>query len=294
MPDRIKEEWSIKDVKMEPRDETDNTPSSLDANTNGGEDHQLNELENKCAEKMNQIRRWCYTNLGGDLVSGTRVIFGDNVKFRLVNYNILSQSSLRRNLFKKKDSRILSWSYRLAALLRELDRLAPDVICMQEVEFTSVSTVMPDLASALADRGFSYRGRQRPGRPDGCAIFYRASMFDCEASVDVNLQRDNVPHLSGSQVGVICRLKPKNVVQRLVVGTVHLQFGVDKQVSRLAQLAVFLAGEFQNEMEFGLLKIVLFFYFFKLMIPKSVWILPGAKSWYIHSSVYLNASACLT
>ena len=201
--------------------------------------------EEKGLEKYNSIRTWRMTGLGADIQSGVKTIFGDNIRFRILTYNILSQTSLekQRRLYKNKKSYLLTWEYRLQGLMREIDSLTPDIICFQEIEFSDEETVNEDICTPLAARGYSYKGRRRTGaKTDGCAIFFKTEKFQCEETKLVEFRREGLSFLSGSNVGVLCRLKPVSVPQRLVVGTVHLQYGVKKHVSRLAQMAIFLAG----------------------------------------------------
>ena len=201
--------------------------------------------EQKLLKTYDLIRSWRETGLGRELSSGTRAIFGDHTQFRILTYNILAQSVLDRkeHLFKGKCPSLLRWEYRLAGLKRELETVNPDIVCLQEVEFKDHTTVADDVAQFLSSRGFLYIGKRRTGgNVDGCAIFYRSALFECEDSRRIELKRSDLKVLSGNSVGVMCRLKSKKIAQRLVVGTLHLLHGQNKQVNRLAQLAVFIAG----------------------------------------------------
>ena len=191
------------------------------------------------------MRTWWFSRFGSDLNSGEKVLFGDKVRFRLLTYNILSQTSLekQRHLYKNKKSFILTWEYRLTGIKREIESLNPDLICFQEIEFSDSETVSEDILEFLDSRGYGYKGLRRTGgKNDGCAIFFKHGMFQCESHKLVPFKRDGLSFLSGNSVGLVCRFKVLTTPQRLVVGTVHLQYGERKHLTRLAQTAIFLAG----------------------------------------------------
>ena len=203
--------------------------------------------EEKSLRLYNKMRTWWFSKFGSDLNSGEKVLFDGKVRFRVLTYNILSPTSLekQRHLYKNKKSFLLSWEYRLTGIKREIESLNPDIICFQEIDFIDSETVNDDILEFLDSRGFSYKGTQRTGgKTDGCAIFFKNSIFQCEEHKLVKFKREELTFLSGNSVGVICRFKVLNTPQRLVVGTVHLQYGERKHLTRLAQAAIFLAGEF--------------------------------------------------
>jgi len=232
----IKEETESENIKVEL--ELDNVEVTVKREAIDGS------KQERLLTKFNSIRSWAYTRFGDDIKNGIRNIFGDNVKFRVLTYNILAQSSLEKvnHPFSKRPDHLLTWDFRLQGLMREIGSLNPDIICLQEVEFSDLTTVNQDVAGFLAFKGFSYKGRRRSGsKTDGCAIFYKTERFECDAFELVNFKHEELLSLSGNSVGVICRLRPVQAARRLVVGTVHLHFGRDKDVTRLAQIALFLA-----------------------------------------------------
>jgi hypothetical protein len=207
-----------------------------------------------CARSWERLRRlqllrsWTKTGLGRELEAGQRLAPPVSLQFRVLSYNILDPSILRRqpHLFSKRPAAVLEWGHRLRGLLREIDDLRPDIVCLQEVPFSSPTTVQADLANCLSQRGYTYRGRRRcvadGRRSDGCAIFYRAGLFtlDTWKAVETVEEGGNRHRV----VGVICRLQPVDVQlpTRLVVATVHLRHGQKHFVSRLADMQLFLAG----------------------------------------------------
>lgn len=90
--------------------------------------------------------------------------------FRLTSYNILADAYASRRLFPAIDPSVLSWQRRAPALVDRLVGLAPEVICLQEVQ----EAHWPALQAAFEQQGwhgsFAQKGKSRP---DGCAILSR-------------------------------------------------------------------------------------------------------------------------
>src|SRR3569832_822859 len=99
----------------------------------------------------------------------------------------------------------------------------------------------------LFDLGFDCAYKKRTGsKPDGCATFWRKSMFSCEFIDDVEYQ---VPKtfLDRDNVGLIVRLVFHEPVgdskqcRRLLVANTHLLFNPARGDIKLCQLALLLA-----------------------------------------------------
>lgn len=97
--------------------------------------------------------------------------------FVLMSYNILSQDNLEKqpHLYSQHIEFTLAWSYRLHCLRREIERVRPAILCLQEVQDSHLPEIVDALQRLRYDRPLF---KKRNGeQSDGCAIFYSRSMF---------------------------------------------------------------------------------------------------------------------
>ena len=95
--------------------------------------------------------------------------------FRAVTYNVLAQAYVRPDRYRGVSTEALSASARRERVCTRIARLAPDLLCAQEVEpevFTQLRAVLPEHRAHYA---------QRVGRPEGVATFVRAASFEVES-----------------------------------------------------------------------------------------------------------------
>jgi hypothetical protein len=224
----------------------------------GEEDVVMSTREQARLRRLDRLRPWAPTGLGRELQSGQRRPWPASMGFRLLSYNILAPCHLaerrrqqQQRLFRSRTASVLDWSNRVRGILREVDVLRPDVVCLQEAPFSADNRVHADLADYFSGHGYECVGHERrPGAAHGCAIFYRTALFSLEASKVVESRVQQPPHEQRRRrriVGVVCRLRPVDsstaVQSRLVVASVHLRQGQRHFVSRLADTAVLLAGK---------------------------------------------------
>jgi len=114
---------------------------------------------------------------------------GNGTRFRVVTYNILAEIYATQQMYPYCDFWALSWDYRFQNILRELKEVAPDVMCLQEVQADHYET---HLYQALNDAGFEgvYKQKTRAsmgisGKVDGCAIFWKKSKFHLVESYSI-------------------------------------------------------------------------------------------------------------
>lgn len=94
---------------------------------------------------------------------------------RLVSYNILADSYVRRSWYPRCTDEALDPVRRRAALCEHVAQLGAAVLCMQEVEGRALEA----LADRLSPAG--YRHLYLPkgeSKPDGCATFYRTDRVE--------------------------------------------------------------------------------------------------------------------
>ncbi|MEV4315967.1 endonuclease/exonuclease/phosphatase family protein [Actinocrispum sp. NPDC049592] len=119
--------------------------------------------------------------------------------FTAVTYNVLAQAHVRPHRYPLCHPQALDPVRRRALLLTKIDELNADLLCLQEVE--------PDLHQDLCERlepTHHTAYAQRPGRPDGYAVFARRDLFGWKRPevIDVAL----IAHLTmnGEPLHVAC------------------------------------------------------------------------------------------
>jgi len=209
------------------------------------EENDKEDVKEIALKKYSDIRSWKYTRFGDDLKSGVKSIRPGGLQFKVLSFNVLSQQRLerqQRSSFIKKKKNYLSWDYRLEGIQREINTVDADVVCMQEVPFTDQHTITTEVNDFMVSLGYKHYAIKRKGnKKDGCVIFYKESIFESEEVSLVELYNEQVPSLQGSSsVGIIVRLRTKHS-SWVVIGTLHLQYGSNRHLTRLAQTAIFLA-----------------------------------------------------
>nr|XP_020469616.1 protein angel homolog 1-like isoform X2 [Monopterus albus] len=100
-----------------------------------------------------------------------------SMDFTAMSYNIMAQDLLEANreLYTHCPLEVLDWSYRCTLLLEEIEKWAPDILCLQEVQENHYHE---QLHPALSQMGYTCVYKRRTGtKTDGCAICYRNSCF---------------------------------------------------------------------------------------------------------------------
>src|SRR5688572_6528119 len=91
-----------------------------------------------------------------------------SVSFTVATYNVLATAYIKPEWYPGVSDHLLRAETRVPALVRHVEALGADVLCLQEVE--------PDVFAALGDRlgplGYAgYYQQKGRNRPDGCATF---------------------------------------------------------------------------------------------------------------------------
>ena len=163
----------------------------------------------------------------------------DAVEFRVASYNTLAcgyASELRRSLYRVATHR-LEWSSRSKTLAAELKILATDVLCVQEYEEETWRTMRRTLDGLSYSRG-AFAERASAEKRDGCAIFYRSDVFECEYSENVSFAN----HGLGDNAACVVTLrhrKRKDI--RIVIANGHLIFNPKRGDVKVGQARMLLA-----------------------------------------------------
>nr|XP_020469615.1 protein angel homolog 1-like isoform X1 [Monopterus albus] len=172
-----------------------------------------------------------------------------SMDFTAMSYNIMAQDLLEANreLYTHCPLEVLDWSYRCTLLLEEIEKWAPDILCLQEVQENHYHE---QLHPALSQMGYTCVYKRRTGtKTDGCAICYRNSCFSVMSLSQLEFYRPETEVLDRHNVGIVLLLRP--VVSQeakiqlqgspLCVANTHLLFNPRRGDVKLAQLAIMLA-----------------------------------------------------
>ncbi|XP_063837803.1 protein angel homolog 1 isoform X1 [Ostrinia nubilalis] len=167
---------------------------------------------------------------------------GNNVfRFRVVSYNVLAQYLLECHpyLYTDCSPRNLKWNVRAARLYDEITNLAPDILCLQEVQASHLDSFY----SKFEDMGYFGIFKQKTGhRQDGCAIYFKTSVFELEDHISVEFYQPELPILNRDNIGIMVKLVPRAQPRSpIVVATTHLLYNPKRTDVRLAQIQVLLA-----------------------------------------------------
>ncbi|CAJ1052950.1 nocturnin-like isoform X1 [Xyrichtys novacula] len=145
---------------------------------------------------------------------------------RVMQWNILAQA-LGEGLdsFIKCPMEALSWSRRKYLILEEILTYRPHILCLQEVDHY-YDTLQP----VLSGLGYSSNFCPKPwspcldvegnNGPDGCALFFDQSRFECLDSVSIRLSAMRIPT---NQVAVVTMLRCRSTGRYLCVAVTHLK-----------------------------------------------------------------------
>lgn len=178
-------------------------------------------------------------------------------RFRILSWNMLAQTLVRRKLFPGSDC--LKWKDRQEGLAAELKAYPADIICLQEVDRMDV--ILPQLEPSL---GFTYRqvAARGRGKSHGCVVLYREDKFEykshkvvvydeepiwgsgsCDTASDRRRARGGTRRTTN--IGLIVALKRKSgtngngeAAGGLVVATTHLFWHPDFSYERARQALI--------------------------------------------------------
>lgn len=163
------------------------------------------------------------------------------VSFKVVSYNVLAQYLLECHpyLYRCCSPEALKWDVRSKLLFYEIIKLDPDILCFQEVQIDHLKTFF----KKFEDLGYTGVFKQKTGfRQDGCAIYFKKSIFTLEDQIGVEFYQPQLPILNRDNIGIMVKLIPRDMPNSpMVVATTHLLYNPKRTDVRLAQIQVFLA-----------------------------------------------------
>jgi len=160
---------------------------------------------------------------------------------KLVSYNILAQDLLLEHLFLYVGipQEFLTWRRRQQNLLRELMKLNPDILCLQEMQFDHLAPLVQGLRMGNGKK-LAYVYKKKTGhRTDGCAIVYDSSKFELLDQQAVELHDQEVALLNRENVALFAKFRFKKEPgeqKEFVVATTHLLYNPKRSDVRCAQV----------------------------------------------------------
>ncbi|XP_057651076.1 protein angel homolog 2 isoform X1 [Diorhabda carinulata] len=160
--------------------------------------------------------------------------------FTIMSFNVLAQDLLEIHpyLYHSHDTKSLIWENRWNNIFKEISQLQPDILCLQEVQYSHIH----EYYSRLETLGFTGIFKKKTGdRTDGCALYYKTDKLQMVEHKLVNFFQPTVSLLDRHNVGIVAKFVPKlHPTREFVVATTHLLYNPRRDDVRLAQMQLLL------------------------------------------------------
>jgi len=110
-------------------------------------------------------------------------------RFRIATYNVLAEIYATQQQYPYADLWCLSWDFRFQNIIHEIIDVAPDIVCLQEVQADHYES---HLYNAMHEAGYEGVFKQKTrqamgltGKVDGCALFWRRTKFHLVESYSI-------------------------------------------------------------------------------------------------------------
>ncbi|KAK3837505.1 MAG: Endonuclease/exonuclease/phosphatase [Linnemannia gamsii] len=124
-------------------------------------------------------------------------------RFLFMTYNLLAQALVRRDMFPHATQKALRWKFRKQNILQEFLDFAPDLACLQEVDFWD-EVYYP----ALTKAGYETAYYKNQNKKHGCAIIWRKTRFEKVEQQSLEYDYNGQPTFSTGNIGLMVALKP--------------------------------------------------------------------------------------
>lgn len=162
----------------------------------------------------------------------------DGPIIRIMSYNILAQTLIRRELFPT-NGKILKWSIRSQVLLAEIKHYNADILCLQELDRLQFKTFW---VAEFEKLGYTTKFYRFNTKNHGVAIVFKSELFNCKHQSFIKYDQDimydeherNLPgaRIATNNVGFMAYLEfqPKLIKQfphlsqrnGIIMGNTHL------------------------------------------------------------------------
>ncbi|OAQ33261.1 Endonuclease/exonuclease/phosphatase [Linnemannia elongata AG-77] len=124
-------------------------------------------------------------------------------RFLFMTYNLLAQALVRRDMFPHATQKALRWKFRKQNILQEFLGFAPDLACLQEVDFWD-EVYYP----ALTKAGYETAYYKNQNKKHGCAIIWRKTRFEKVEQKTLEYDDHGQPTFTTGNIGLMVALKP--------------------------------------------------------------------------------------
>ncbi|KAF9904839.1 hypothetical protein EC991_002267 [Linnemannia zychae] len=124
-------------------------------------------------------------------------------RFLFMTYNLLAQALVRRDMFPHATQKALRWKFRKQNILQEFLDFAPDLACLQEVDFWD-EVYYP----ALTKAGYETVYYKNKNKKHGCAIIWRKTRFEKVEQQTLEYDENGQPTFTTGNIGLMVALKP--------------------------------------------------------------------------------------
>ncbi|KAF9928588.1 hypothetical protein BGZ65_006198 [Modicella reniformis] len=120
-----------------------------------------------------------------------------------MSIQLLAQALVRREMFPHASQKALRWRFRKQNLLEEFLAFAPDLACLQEVDFWEEC-----YHPALTKAGYDTVYYKNINKKHGCAIIWRKSRFEKVDQLALEYDDIGQPTFRTGNIGLMVGLKP--------------------------------------------------------------------------------------
>uniref|UniRef100_A0A1I8P9I4 Endonuclease/exonuclease/phosphatase domain-containing protein n=1 Tax=Stomoxys calcitrans TaxID=35570 RepID=A0A1I8P9I4_STOCA len=167
--------------------------------------------------------------------------------YRLLSYNILAQELLTDNMFLyyDNDPKFLSWKYRIGQLGLEVNKLQPDIMCLQEVQHVHLKEMVRLFGARNSGPiKLEYSFKKRTGtRCDGCAILYDKSKFKLIEDSIIEYYDEGCSISNRENIALMAKFALRSdPATTFVVVTTHLLYNPRRHDVRVSQISKLIRG----------------------------------------------------
>jgi CCR4-NOT transcription complex subunit 6 len=161
------------------------------------------------------------------LQQGQQPVSPGTIKFRILSYNVLAELYATKQAYPYCDSWCLTWPYRRAMIMQEIEEQKGDIVCLQEVQMDHFEMHLQPFMHELGFDGL-FKSKSRDamgqyGKVDGCATFWKLAKFSMTENYTIEfneLARQAIAELGldpQEERKYINRLMKDNVAQVVVL-----------------------------------------------------------------------------
>lgn len=208
------------------------------------------------------------------LQQGQQPVSPGTIKFRILSYNVLAELYATKQAYPYCDAWSLSWPYRRAMIMQEIEEMQGDIVCLQEVQMDHFEMHLSPFMHELGFDGlFKSKSREsmgQYGKVDGCATFWKLAKFSMTENYTIEfndlarqsisemrldsheerkfsnrLLKDNVAQVVVLEVIPKHGVRPPRQLSHLCIVNTHLYSNVNRPDVKLWQ-SMMLANELQQ------------------------------------------------